>query len=327
MKKLLKILKITGISIASFLVIFLIGMNVYFRAPVSKYYKNSKKAFIFPGISENYIAQGITYDAASGNFYLTGYMNDGSASPIYVVNKETKKLVNAVRLQNKNGTEFTGHAGGLALLNGKLYIAGSIESCFYVFNQADVDAASKNSFVKCVDVVDLTTENDDVRVSFTTTHDGLLFAGEFHREPNYQTSDNHFVQTDEAGQFALAVGFDLEDDFPVAKVAYSLPDKVQGMCFSDDAILLTTSWGPAFSYIYKYNFADVVQDGTKEVCGQEVPLYILTQTNATEVFKIAPMAEEVEYVDGRYYISNESASNKYIFGKFTGGKWCRATKF
>ena len=41
--------------------------------------------------------------------------------------------------------------------------------------------------------------------------------------------------------------------------------------------------------------------------------------------KIAPMSEEIEIVDGKLYVMCESASNKYIFGKFTGGKWCYAT--
>lgn len=327
MKKFLKILKITGISIASFLVIFIIGMNIFFKAPVFKYYKNSKKAFVFPDLSKNYIAQGITYDKSTDNFYLTGYMNDGSASPVYVINKTTRKLVNSVRLQNQNGTDFTGHAGGLTLFNDKLYVAGSEDCCLYVFNKSDVDSAPLNSFVRCTDIVDLTTDSDYLGVAFTTTHDNLVYAGEFYKLPNYKTADSHTVKTENGDQHALAVGFELEENYPTAKVAYSLPDLVQGICFGPDAIFLTTSWGPSFSHIYKYNYSDIKQSGTKEVCGQEVPLFILTKENASETFKTAPMAEEIEYVDGRYYISNESASNKYIFGKFTGGKWCLATTF
>lgn len=327
MKKFLKILKITGISIVSFLVILIIGMNIYFKAPVFKYYKNSKKAFIIPGLSNDFIAQGITYDKSTDNFYLTGYMNDGSASPIYIVNKSSRKLIKAVKLQNQNGTDFTGHAGGLSLLNENIYVAGSTDCCLYVFSKKDIDTAAKNSFVKCTGIVDLTTDSDALGVAFTTTHENLIYAGEFHRLPNYPTLPNHTVQTDDGEQYALTVGFELEENFPIPKVAYSIPDLVQGICFSEDAIFLTTSWGPAFSHVYKYNYSDITQSGTKEVCGQEVPLYCLTTSNASQVFKTAPMAEEIEYVDGRYYISNESASNKYIFGKFTGGKWCLATTF
>ena len=41
--------------------------------------------------------------------------------------------------------------------------------------------------------------------------------------------------------------------------------------------------------------------------------------------KIAPMSEEIVTVEGQLYVMCESASNKYIFGKFTSAKYCYAT--
>ena len=41
--------------------------------------------------------------------------------------------------------------------------------------------------------------------------------------------------------------------------------------------------------------------------------------------KIAPMSEEIIIVDGKLYTMCESASNKYIFGKFTSSDHCYAT--
>ena len=73
--------------------------------------------------------------------------------------------------------------------------------------------------------------------------------------------------------------------------------------------------------------SDIKQSGTKEVCGETVPLYVLTLNNTTDCWILPPMAEEIEYVDGKYYVSNESASDKYVFGKYTGGHWCRAYDF
>ena len=37
------------------------------------------------------------------------------------------------------------------------------------------------------------------------------------------------------------------------------------------------------------------------------------------------MAEEIAAVDGKLYTMCESATNKYIFGKFTSAKYCYAT--
>ena len=37
------------------------------------------------------------------------------------------------------------------------------------------------------------------------------------------------------------------------------------------------------------------------------------------------MSEEIVIVDGKLYTMCESATNKYIFGKFTSAKYCYAT--
>ncbi len=326
-----KLIKILSIILSIPLTIFLLGVlvfNIFTKAPARSSLRNSKKAFVIPWSNKGYIAQGISYDQGSGNFYLTGYMKDGSASPILVVNKETRRLVNAVRMAKPDGSPFTGHAGGLSVMDNKIYIAGSSDSCFYVFEKAAVDKAKRNSSVKYTASLTLGDGNekgDGVKVAYSTVHNGILYAGEFHRDPNYILSDAHQVQTKDGLQYALAVGFSLEADGQAkAQVAFSIPDLIQGMCFSGDAIYLTSSWGLGKSKVYKYNFSSLQAGGSKEVCGQTVPLYTLTLSNAAASWTLPPMAEEIEFTDGRFYINNESASNKYVFGKFTGGRWCRA---
>lgn len=328
MKKLL--IKIPIIILSSLVSIFLLAVivfNIFTKAPAGKNLRHSKKGFIIPYSNKSYIAQGISYDKDSGNFYLTGYMKDGSASPIFIVNKETRKLVNTVRMAKPDGSAFTGHAGGLSVANEKIYIAGSGDCCFYVFDKAAVDNATRNSSISYTDVVDVKEFGDQIKVSFSTYYNGLLYAGEFHREPNYTLLDTHQVLTSDGLQYALAVGFSLNNGKAVPQVAFSLPDLVQGICFSEDAIYLTTSWGLGKSTVYKYSFGSLKQEGTKEICGVTVPLYTLTKANTTASYVLPPMAEEIEYVDGRFYITNESASDKYVFGKFTGGRWCRAYEF
>ena len=326
-KLFLKIAVGVAATLAAIFILAVLVFNIFTKAPAAKALRNSKKGFVIPYSNKSYIAQGISYDQGSGNFYLTGYMKDGSASPILVVNKETRKLVNAVRMAKPDGSAFTGHAGGLSVTDGKIYIAGSGDCCFYVFDKAAVDNAARNSSISYTDVVDVKGVGDQIKVSFSTYYNGLLYAGEFHREPNYKLSDAHQVMTSDGLQYGLAVGFTLTDGKAVPQVAFSLPDLVQGMCFSGDAIYLTTSWGLGKSKVYKYNFGSLKPEGTKEVCGVTVPLYTLTTANTTASYVLPPMAEEIEYVDGRFYITNESASDKYVFGKFTGGRWCRAYEF
>ena len=328
MTKFKKILIITLFSLFFLFELVVIYMNIYTKAPAHKALKKSEQAFVIPWSNKGYIAQGITYDAASDNFYLTGYMKDGSASPILVVNKTTGKFVNVIRMANPDGSPFTGHAGGLTLFNGQLYIAGSSDSCFYVFDKAQIDSAQKKSSVSYTKIVDLKKDGDGIKVAYCTTDKGLIYAGEFFRDPQYILSEEHQVQTQDGLQRALAVGFEVNSDgTTTAKIAYSIPIQIQGMCFDNNTLYLTTSWGLGKSYVYKYNLDKINQSGTKKVCGETVPLYNLTLNNMEACYTLPPMAEEIECVDGLFYITNESASNKYIFGKFTDGNWCRSYKF
>ena len=85
MKKLKTILIIALFSLFFVFELIVIVMNIYSKAPAHKSLKNSEQAFAIPWTNKGFIAQGITYDKASDNFYLTGYMKDGTASPIFVV--------------------------------------------------------------------------------------------------------------------------------------------------------------------------------------------------------------------------------------------------
>ena len=329
MNKFKKILIITLFSLVFVFALAVIIFNIFTKAPARKSLKKSRQAFVIPWSNKNYIAQGITYDKASDNFYLTGYMKDGSASPILLVNKTTGKFVNAVRMANPDGSDFTGHAGGLSIFDGELYVAGSLDSCFYVFDKNAIDSAARSSKLSYTKIVDLKNGGDKIKVAYCTTDKGLIYAGEFYRDPQYILSEAHKVQTQDGLQYALLVGFEINEDglTTTAKIAYSTPIEIQGMCFDGNYAYLTSSWGLGKSYVYKYDLSKIAQAGTKEVCGQTIPLYNLTMNNMTACYTLPPMAEEIECVDGLFYITNESASNKYMFGKFTGGNWCRAYKF
>ena len=52
--------------------------------------------------------------------------------------------------------------------------------------------------------------------------------------------------------------------------------------------------------------------------GREVPLYVLTEGAAQKITPIPPMSEELLAVDGQMYLLYESASNRYLIGKFLG---------
>lgn len=136
-----------------------------------------------------------------------------------------------------------------------------------------------------------------------------------------------------------------------AAAVYSLPDKVQGMCvLPNGEIVLSTSYGFAASHLLTYQVSSedlfksaqavstargdgqAQTQGSEEnddaapnepafaffVEGQWTPLFYLDSTNLVSDVVAPPMTEGIEFDDGRVYISEESASNKYIFGKLYG---------
>lgn len=327
-----KLCVVLGILLAVVAAALLAG-RMYLILPVTNYYVSSGKAFAIPGLSDNFVPQGLCYDDAAGVFLTTGYQKDHTASPVWMVNKDSKESRKVV-LEAPDGSDFTGHAGGLSVLGNYVYVAGDDDNCLYVYSRDDILGADDGARVKCLGTFDTYFgRHDGLCIAFTTAHDGRLTVGEFYRDPNYVTPDSHKF-TSPSGDYlqALAVTYEASDGAdavfglrPVPVEAYALPDLVQGMAFYDGKIWLSTSYAVAFSGIYAYEQAGLQKMGTLPVEGGEMPLYALDSAAMTTRCQLPPMSEEIEFVDGRMYTMCESASNQYIFGKLTGGKWCYAT--
>ena len=252
---------------------------------------------------------------------------------MYIVSeKNSGKNYKTVYLMKKDGSDFKGHAGGIAVYGKYVYIAGGDDRCLYVYSCDEILNSNDGGSVECKGRFSTkTSDNDYVDVSCVTVFNNRIIIGEFYRDVNYPTLPSHKLTTKSGDHNqALAVAFELseEAEFGIASVpvaAYSMPDQVQGMYFTDEKIYLSTSYGINFSHIYEYDTSRVAQSEIT-VLGTEVALYELDSSSLSYDYKIAPMSEEIEIVDGKLYVMCESASNKYKFGKLIGGKWCYSTR-
>jgi hypothetical protein len=161
-----------------------------------------------------------------------------------------------------------------------------------------------------------------------------MFVGEFYKENDYETLDSHRITTPSGDKnTALITVFKLgEGDFGVAKkpcAAISTTGAIQGMYILDGKqIVLSSSWGISKSKLYFYDLLLIESDlGNVLIDGNSVSLYHLDSKCLKKTLEAPPMAEELVYLDGKIYIMNESASAKYIFGKFTSGNYVHAYKF
>lgn len=318
----------TLIGLALAIAVILVAAIGYFRLPVRHYYSISEKGFKIPELNKGFIPQGISYDSKTDNFFVTGYEKDGSASPVFLVNKTSGETTQKVLLADSENVPFAGHNGGIAVNGEFVYIAGAADECVYVYSYNEIVGASKGAQVKMLGKFSLSAGEDKVLSSFVTIADNKLYIGEFYRAGNYETPETHKVSEENR---AYIVGFDLESgsEFGLASapsVAYSIRGLVQGAFFTEDSIYLSTSYGLAKSHIYAYDRKQAENSPTKRsILGTAVDFYALDSASQTKDLKAAPMSEEIEIVDGKMYTMCESASNKYIFGKLTGAKWCYAT--
>ncbi len=303
-----------------------------FRLPVNAYYKASEKAFVIPEINDGYVPQGFHYVEEDEQFVMSGYMSDGSASPVYLLNKKGK-LLKKVFLSLENGKTYKGHGGGVAVGGNFLYITGGTDNCVYVYSYSELksDQVTNGEKLSYVGKINLDSENDNIQTAFVTVVGNRLITGEFYRAKKYPTPQSHKVKTS-SGEYnrALAVEYLLDSSSPTGVSAqpikaYSLPNQVQGLTINDGKIYLSTSWGLSFSHILEYDESQLTTQQNISVVGYTLPLYVLDSQSLIKDYKIAPMSEELAFVDGKLYVHSESASNKYIFGKFTGGKWLYKT--
>lgn len=327
----LTLLAVILLAVVLFFGIVLGGVIGYFRLPVSKYYRASEKAFVIPALNDDFVPQGFDFDREQNYFIFSGYQKDHSASPVFLTDKDGK-LIKRVTLLNPDGSDYTGHGGGIAVGGNFLYVTGGEDCCLYVYSYLDFFDAKDGDKLTCLGKFSTKiSDTDYIENAFVTVYDGKIITGEFYRAESYPTLDSHKLTT-KAGDYnqALAVEYVLDSTSPLGISstpikAYSLPDQVQGLTISDNKVYLSTSWGLSFSHIYEYDFAKLSLEGNISVLGQNIPLYAMDSASLLNDYKIPPMSEEMVFVDGKLFVACESASNKYIFGKFTGGKWLYAT--
>ncbi len=328
------------IVLVALVAIVFIGARIYFRAPVSSYYKASEKAFVIPGLMDNMVPQGFDYIESEDMYLICGYQKDGSPSRVYRVDRKSGKDSGYVVMGDENGNGIKPHAGGLAAHGEYLFVAGDEDAKINVYKLSDVLSAKSGDTVKKLGEFKTVYADCKINVAWICFAEDRMIVGEFYRDPHYMTDESHWVTTDtgeENRAVAMAYKFGNGEgtSFGISEVPcemYSIPGLVQGMTVKDGKIWISQSYGTAKSTIRCYDIS-----GSKPVTAKMklysgraeadivVPVYAFDSSTQVSSFDAPPMAEEIVFVDGKLLIMCESASMKYFFGNLTGGRWCYAT--
>lgn len=302
MKKVFRICGITLCSVAggaaALLLLLAVFLSVGARVKYHEFYSLMKKEARNPGLWDNYIPQGITFNDDENYYATCGYMKDGSASRIYTVDKDTGKR--EVYALTSGGEPFTGHTGGLQYAGGNFYLASEQQGVFR-FSADKLDGSGSAEIGPCIKV-----NNNS---SFIFADDDFIYVGEFAHVPAYPCE--HEVTFGGKTNTAILTKYSHGDlETPVA--VYSIPDEVQGVALTPGgSMIFSRSWGLDFASYDVYKPGSV---HATEMRMDGAPVYFLGEPD--RVLKSILFTEDVDLADGRLISMTEAAANKYYVGKF-----------
>lgn len=334
MKKTLKIIGIVLITLFVLAMLVVLGFKAYDRIKYDSFYDHAEKEFYIPGLDEGFVPQGFDYIKEEKVFLACGYMSNDECSRVYIISDDGDEFY-YTDLMKENADPYTGHTGGIAHYKGYAYITGA--DGIDVFDLNDIlDPSIKLTYQRG------TIDTYGIDPAFCYIYDGELITGSFYKAGDYDTPVAHHYKTSAGDENkAMMLSFTLVnsptvkycvDPTPVA--AYSIPSYVQGVCVTDDGkLILSTSWGLTTSKLYVHDLSKVLgttnSDFAKKAFNltQDIPLYTVDSSTLVETIEAPPMSEEIVYLNGKIWIFNESACNKYIFGKLTTGNYLFSYKY
>lgn len=273
-----------------------------------KFQEAGELSVLIPGLKEGFVPQGITYLPKDDALLFAGYSDGDDNSALLAVSRKTGELLKQVKLNNVDGSKYTGHAGGVC----------ATETDIYVSNAKKLFRISLDTYEKLPEKAVCAFEEEipvPVNSSYCSYADGVLWVGEFQYGGDYPTDASHRVSTSDGLQRAWNCGYRIEEgqDFSAPDYILSITERIQGMTTLNGKMYLSQSYGRKNdSVIYRYN--DVLSTDpaqTVEVNGKDVPLWILDSTVRDAVLLCPPMTECLCTVDGAIYVAFESAAKTY----------------
>ncbi|HLO02897.1 MAG TPA: lamin tail domain-containing protein [Symbiobacteriaceae bacterium] len=278
------------------------------------FWNSSTAGPIVPGLTEDLVPQGAAYWADQDLLLLSNYLDDGRPTVLTLVKATSGALVKTLHLYQEDGSAYIGHAGGLAVSTKHLWVASG--SAVYRIPLSDLLAAPDNGEIHFAGRIPTETN-----ASFTAYADNILWVGEFHHPPTYQTDPSHKLTSRDGKNYgAWIVGYRLDNEFDQPSTpdfVLSIPDRIQGMAVSGDSIVLSQSFGRNNnSTLFRYAKPDLAgaPDQTVTVNGSTVPLWFLDGLNQAPNYgalTLPPLAEGLVSDGDRLFVLFESGANQY----------------
>ena len=286
------------------------------------FFKDFKADFTIPGLLEGIIPQGICYIGELDAYAISGYYEEGLfPSMLMLVDNKTGKFTKALTLQNVDGKDYSGHAGGLTASEDYIYITS--ESTCYICEIDSLKNLKNGEALQFESNFKLNTFG-----SFACFDNGVLWTGDFIESSDKGRESARKITTLGSGEtlYAYCEGYILKDGLPDVKKINSettgyipdyimaIPEQVQGMSFTlSGKIIFSTSYGRKNnSKIYVYDDVLLTERiGTYKIEETEIDLLACSSDLLKETIIAPPMAEGITQGEKGQYIIFESGAEKY----------------
>lgn len=320
-------------AVCSFILVIAIFLMVWFFGDRYKDFdENFTKEFAIAGLKDGAVPQGMGncpaeyVEESVGTpikktqqyFFVTAYMVDGSPSRIYVTGESTG-YVGYVTMKNVDGSDYTGHCGGIATNGSFLWVTG--ESTVYVAKASSSDYS--NIANELITKAQLASGDENKYVKFTSTFKAncgadfcyyydnpdytsvtydRLYVGEFYRKSKWETDASHRMTTPNGyNNTALVYEYNvsssepygltvlsesnISDKVPKIQKAISIPEKIQGFARVGNTFVLSQSYGLANSHILAFDWKKTIDSANSksfsDLTGKNFPYEGITTTNGT----------------------------------------------
>jgi hypothetical protein len=265
---------------------------------------------VIPGLRQGAVPQGITYAREQDRIILSHYLDD-APSRVSVVDHSNGRMTASIVLKEGPARFHYGHVGGIAALNGSLWIASEGKILQY-----DLEPLLSKSPPAAV--VPVAVRPAETRASFCTATDDTLFVGEFVYGSRYPTDPSHHLK-DRMGvkKYAWVCGYSPDDPLGKPKFVLSITQRVQGMAVTRGRVFLSLSYGRrnrSTIVIYRNPLREAPHSKATLSDGTTVPLWFLDGKNYLTEIDFPPMAEGITMIGARLAVLSESGATKYQRG-------------
>lgn len=284
-----------------------------------------------PEIENGYVPQGYCYSENKGLHFISYYQSK-KPSVVSVVDAKSGSRIKTLKLAQSDGTDFKGHAGGIAEDGKYFYVVDGNE--IYRVNMNLIDGvADGDKLVLSEKIV------TDVKCSYLNSDGKYLYAGEFYTfttDGSYDTDKSHHMaislfETTYARCNAYLIS-DIEglfsesgSDVAVPAMIFTTPNCVQGFAgMGDGRFVLSISYGrdnnSALSFYNDVTKGD--SDFTVEYGETSVPAYHLSKSERSRSLCLPPLLEGIDSMNGEVAGIFESCAEKYSDSAFIVEKIC-----